>query len=319
MNSLPPDNEESAELDALYRRISAADPSQPGEGIRHAVLEHATKLAARPAVEVGSLPAHSWHRPKNAAWRRPTAFGALAAAVLAVFMLRPQAPMQRQMAVPVRAAAEDRAAEGPAVVVADIAASPETRAAPPPAMAQAAVPPRQVTGSVLSRPPAALPPGEMGARDTLTAAAPSPQTRDAPARAGASGYLKGERDSANAAAAAPVTAVTTTTTAAVTNVPTQAKARADAGTRLWRAAESGDLGVLRELHEQHANLDLPDASGRTALMLATLHGHSQAVSVLLDAGADPNIPDASGESPLAAALAAHEGEIIAALKRHGAH
>ena len=53
-----------------------------------------------------------------------------------------------------------------------------------------------------------------------------------------------------------------------------------------------------------------DAAGRTALMIATLHGRSQAVSVLLDYGADPNIADASGESPRDAALAADESEII---------
>ena len=92
----------------------------------------------------------------------------------------------------------------------------------------------------------------------------------------------------------------------------------DTGAQLWRAAASGDLPALRELHEKQANLNAADAAGRTALMIATLHGHSEAVSVLLEFGADPNIADASGESPLDAALAADESEIITALKRHGA-
>ena len=114
----------------------------------------------------------------------------------------------------------------------------------------------------------------------------------------------------------PRGAAASTTTAAPGTTP--ARLRDDSGPTLWRAAESGDLPALRGLHENHANLDATDADGRTALMIATLHGHSQAVSALLDYGADPNIADARGISPLDAALAADESEIIAALKRHGA-
>ena len=49
MKNLPPDNQDDAEVDALYRRMAAADPSAPGERVRQAVLAHAARQAAPPA------------------------------------------------------------------------------------------------------------------------------------------------------------------------------------------------------------------------------------------------------------------------------
>jgi Ankyrin repeats (3 copies) len=87
---------------------------------------------------------------------------------------------------------------------------------------------------------------------------------------------------------------------------------------LRRAAEIGDVPELQALLEKKLAINARDESGRTALMLATLHGQGDAVDVLLSHGADPNIADAHGTTPLQAALAGNQAAIAAALQRAGA-
>jgi uncharacterized protein len=94
--------------------------------------------------------------------------------------------------------------------------------------------------------------------------------------------------------------------------------RMDSGTALGQAAESGDLERLQTLLGEQIDVNVRDAGGRTALMLAVLHGHSRAVDALLAAGADPNAPDTHGITPLQAALAGDQPAIAAALRQAGA-
>ena len=307
MSELTPDNEESTEVDALYRRLSAADPSQPGEGVRLAVLAYATRRAAQAASDAEVIrPEYSWQRRRP--WARPATYGALAAGILAAFMFGPR--IMRQPQVPATAVVADRTA-GPAPVYADLNSSQLDAASPPPVMNAPDAKVRQVPRDVLPR-PSGVPPAQLASNRPLAAAAPAAPSAAALARAEVAGRVSA--DSAQAEAA-PGPA---TEGGAVASRAAPARLQEDTAPALWRAAESGDLAALRDLHQQHANLNAADAAGRTALMIATLHGHSQAVSALLQYGADPNIADARGESPLDAALAADESEMIAALKRHGA-
>jgi ankyrin repeat protein len=92
----------------------------------------------------------------------------------------------------------------------------------------------------------------------------------------------------------------------------------DSDAALRRAAESGDMPRLRTLLGEPIAIDARDSNGRTALMLATLHGQQQAVDALLAGGADPNLADSSGTTPLQAAIAADRSSIAAALRRAGA-
>ena len=92
----------------------------------------------------------------------------------------------------------------------------------------------------------------------------------------------------------------------------------DRAAQLRQAAERGDIPALRALLDQQPLIDARDADGRTALMLATLHGRAEAVEILLSAGADPNTADLHGTTPLQAALAEHQPAIVAALRRAGA-
>jgi ankyrin repeat protein len=89
-------------------------------------------------------------------------------------------------------------------------------------------------------------------------------------------------------------------------------------TDLRRAAETGDLTELQTLLDKQPDIDARDAGGRTALMLATLHGQTRAVDVLLAHGADPNAADARGITPLQAAVGGNYPDIVAALQRGGA-
>jgi Ankyrin repeats (3 copies) len=93
---------------------------------------------------------------------------------------------------------------------------------------------------------------------------------------------------------------------------------ADPAVELRRAAEVGDLPALQALLDTRPAIDARDDTGRTALMLATLHGQSRAAELLLDAGADPNAADLRGTTPLQAAIAANQPAIVTALQRAGA-
>ena len=92
----------------------------------------------------------------------------------------------------------------------------------------------------------------------------------------------------------------------------------DPAAELRHAAGIGDMPALRAALERRPLIDARDANGRTALMLAALHGRGEAVDVLLAAGADPNAADAHGVTPLQAALNGEQTDIAAALRRAGA-
>jgi len=108
-------------------------------------------------------------------------------------------------------------------------------------------------------------------------------------------------------------------------------------TPLMYAARQGSLGTARVLAEAHADLNVTDPDGATALMLAIINSHYDTAVMLLDKGADPNIVDVTGLGALYAAVdmntlgevygrpsrtfADESGalDLIKALLRHGAN
>jgi ankyrin repeat protein len=98
----------------------------------------------------------------------------------------------------------------------------------------------------------------------------------------------------------------------------QAALSRDPAALLRQAAETGDIHGLQMLLEDRNGIDARDADGRTALMLAVLHRHSDAVDALLAHGADPNAADAHGTTPLQTAEATDQSAVAAALRRAGA-
>ncbi len=96
------------------------------------------------------------------------------------------------------------------------------------------------------------------------------------------------------------------------------KAQVGSPQGLHRAAENGDLKLLQRFVDQLTDINSRDDAGRTALLLATLHGQTKAVEFLLAHGANPNTADAEGVTPLSAAMAGKHSAIIRMLKHAGA-
>jgi Ankyrin repeats (3 copies) len=166
-------------------------------------------------------------------------------------------------------------------------------------------------------------PGAAAPRVSARNAAPIADTAAEIAAKNAPAKLQSMANAQSTAAARTQSGTSTVTT--MSAVPPQTAAPSapasrptDPAAALRRAAEIGNLPELRTLLAKQADIDARDASGRTALMLATLQGQIQAVDVLLAHGADPNAADAHGITPLQAAVAGDQPTIVAALQRAGA-
>jgi hypothetical protein len=273
------------DLDEIYRRASALDPSRPTDAVRRRVLEHAAALAAAPR------PAAS-----PARWRTAI-FGTLAAAGLAGLLIVPRVFNSRP---PAGSANTSAPAKIPPMV-----GAPPLAGAPPFADAPS-------TNSA----PAPFPPPQAAARsranaqpDVQSLAEATPRTADA-SRADASRLKAGAQS--DAAVQLGLVRGRTTASTQPASPPTNPSAA------LRRAAETGDVPGLRTILGAEVRVDAPDSQGRTALLLAASRGQTESVEMLLAHGADPNAADANGTTPLEAALAADQPAIVAALRRAGA-
>ena len=175
---------------------------------------------------------------------------------------------------------------------------------PPPAAARSRVP--DVESAAPSRDVSAETPGSR----SLAASAPAP-TR--PATAGRPPGAAVPRAS-YATPPLPLEGARAASSAAAARMPD----RPSPAQALQQAAAAGNVPELQVLMAQKANVNARDSSGRTALMLAVLHGQRSAVDTLIAAGADPNAADSQGTTPLKAAMEADQPEIVAALRRAGA-
>jgi hypothetical protein len=280
MNQTPPDRDEPDDVGDEYRRASALDPSRPGEAVRRAVLDHAAKLAADRAVRRGSIGAKAKRPASNHTRWRPAFFGSLAAAAFAGLLIAPHFLGPRPPPVPAVAGAQKaRPSEG-------AGPRPQTSAAKQAPSAEQALAARNA-------PAVRQAPAVGQARSTLT---------EQPLVAEADRAMKAEAGAARDASAP---------------MPQQSRP-VDPSAALRRAAEIGDeLELTARLDAPH-DIDARDARGRTALMLAILHGHASAVEVLLARGADPNAADTRGTTPLQSAVAGGQPAIISLLQHAGA-
>jgi ankyrin repeat protein len=72
-------------------------------------------------------------------------------------------------------------------------------------------------------------------------------------------------------------------------------------TALMFAARQGSLNAARALVDAHADLNLTDPDGSTALVLAIINGHHDTAAMLAKKGANPNLADTAGMAALYAA------------------
>ncbi len=75
------------------------------------------------------------------------------------------------------------------------------------------------------------------------------------------------------------------------------------GGSLFRAAESGDLRVIRRLLDRGRDPKATDRQGFTALHHAALNGQTEAVALLLEAGSGVDAVTRDGQTPLQLAAA----------------
>jgi ankyrin repeat protein len=91
---------------------------------------------------------------------------------------------------------------------------------------------------------------------------------------------------------------------------------------IYQAAQAGNVRELRRLLSRggaDASASRDDYRGYTPLMLAAQRGQVDAMTVLLDAGADPNALSTSGQSALSIAAGWGHEPAVRCLLAHGAN
>ncbi|MFB8024535.1 ankyrin repeat domain-containing protein [Streptomyces sp. NPDC056465] len=83
-------------------------------------------------------------------------------------------------------------------------------------------------------------------------------------------------------------------------------------------ARQGRTEDLLEFFDHGLPVDVQDAGGNTALMLAAYHGHTATVRALIGRGADVDLRNGRDQSPVAGALFKGEDAIVGALVEAGA-
>ncbi|MBV8844912.1 MAG: ankyrin repeat domain-containing protein [Bryobacterales bacterium] len=91
-----------------------------------------------------------------------------------------------------------------------------------------------------------------------------------------------------------------------------------APTPVAEAAASGDKAAVRNLIQQKADVNAPQADGATALHWAVYHSDKDLVDMLLRAGADPKIANREGSTPLWLASISGDAAILESLLKAGA-
>lgn len=94
--------------------------------------------------------------------------------------------------------------------------------------------------------------------------------------------------------------------------------RSQFGHDLRAAAREGRSSDLRDLLHEGVPPDEPDDHGHTALSLAALFGHVEAMALLLDAGADVNTRDRADLTVLMLAAAVPRPQVVKVLLMEGA-
>jgi uncharacterized protein len=87
---------------------------------------------------------------------------------------------------------------------------------------------------------------------------------------------------------------------------------------VFELARRGDAAMLATVIDKGVPPTLRNEKGDSLVMLASYHGHEDAVRTLLERGADPNVRNNNGQTPLAGAAFKGFMPIIEILLDHGA-
>jgi hypothetical protein len=92
----------------------------------------------------------------------------------------------------------------------------------------------------------------------------------------------------------------------------------DIAREVFELARSGDAAMLAAVIAKGVPPNLRNEKGDSLLMLASYHGHVDAVRTLAELGADPNLRNDNGQTPIAGAAFKGFSEVIETLLAHGA-
>ncbi|TDY72166.1 ankyrin repeat protein [Leptospira meyeri] len=84
---------------------------------------------------------------------------------------------------------------------------------------------------------------------------------------------------------------------------------ASGGRAIHEAAFLGDAKQIKLLIQFKANVNVKNNAGMTPLHIASLHGYTDCVKILLDAGAFPNERDKKYKHPIHYAVSNNSGNI----------
>jgi ankyrin repeat protein len=87
--------------------------------------------------------------------------------------------------------------------------------------------------------------------------------------------------------------------------------------RMFRAAQEGNLDVVRRFLDEGIGADIQDQHGNGAINLAARFGHAAIVRLLIDRGANINQVDRIGRTPLIACAETDNVEILEILAKSG--
>lgn len=342
MNDVPHNDDSSDDIDDLYRRAAAQDPSRPSPRVRQAVFQHAAQRAADRTLQRPSPPqkAKRFFPPRRAA-----ILGTLAAAVLAGLVIAPQflltPPQPTTLKQPVEIARiQPSAPQSPR----SVPQSPRAESVQPSALATSPQPPSAAS----STPPPQVALNDSVAQERSKAAAKNrtardrepPLNRSEPAPAAAPKLADAPaRESAPAPAPARAPVVASVTAAAPLPPPASAPALASASapvsappaaapaspqpsagaTTMVNALSADVVGGYVPRDETYIFNEAPDSPLiGAAVRRAAEQGDIAKLQFLLDRGADINARDADNRSPLMLAVTHSRTKVVELLLAHGA-
>jgi uncharacterized protein len=88
--------------------------------------------------------------------------------------------------------------------------------------------------------------------------------------------------------------------------------------QVFDLARQGDAAMLAAVIEKGVPPNLRNDNGDSLLMLASYHGHVDAVRTLLERGADPDLRNNNGQTPIAGAAFKGFDAVVETLLAHGA-
>lgn len=297
-----------------YHEANALDTARPGEGLRASVLAQARVSAPLPGqsgqVERAVRPAAN--EPRWAV----CALGSLAMLGLVgllVLQFDRGTPEEKELALGAPPAASSTT---PDPAPADTASAPSV---PGVATESAVAPSTKRENETLGEPAASAAEPEVSAPPTAPmpepAAATAPQApAGAAAAEGSRSALQGKPVPANAAPPAPELQAGPRERRAAESTR-QDGLLPPAPSPLWQAAAAGNADQVREAIARGDDLNLADARGRTALMVAAQRGDLAMVRLLKDAGADVAHTDTEGLSAADLARLAGHADVLEALGR----